>query len=30
MENTLKVMQRDARVVGAVGAPCDANGSPRA
>ena len=30
MESTLKVMQLDARVVGGVAAPCDANGLPRA
>jgi hypothetical protein len=30
MESTLKVMQLDARVVGGMATPCDANGSPRA
>ena len=30
MESTLKVIQLDARVVGGVVAPCDANGLPRA
>jgi len=30
MESTLKVLQLDARVVGGVVAPCDANGLPRA
>src|SRR3954470_20632728 len=30
MENTVRVMQLDARVVGGVETPCDANGLPRA